>query len=243
MKKRIIVEGVSKKFKIGFKKRESALSRIIHLFSGREPKKTLEALKDVSFKVDSGEIVGIIGKNGSGKSTLLRTIAGIYKQDKGNIKAKGKIISLINLNIGMHHRLTMENNIFLCCSLFGLSHREIREKFDSIIEFSELRDFVSTKLYQFSNGMLQRLAFSIAIHCTPDILLLDEIFEFGDEKFKEKSAEKIKEMVRKGACVVLVSHDLRMVEKYCHRVILMTDGAIKKEGKAKEIVKGYKIEV
>lgn len=238
MIERIIVENVSKKFKIGFKKSESALSRIISLFSGRESKKTLEALKGVSFKINSGEIVGIIGKNGSGKSTLLRCLARIYDYE-GQIRAKGNIISIINLGAGFHYRLTMKENIYLCCSLFGLSRKRIKEVFSSIIEFSELDNFVNTKLYQFSSGMKNRLAFSIAIHCSPEILLLDEVFEIGDESFKIKSAGKIEEMVKKGACVVLVSHDLGLVKKYCNRAILVEEGKIKKEGKAKEIVREY----
>ncbi len=239
MTERIFVNGVSKKFKIGFKKKQSALERAISLFSGKEPKKILQALNNVSFKADAGEIIGIIGENGSGKSTLLRTIAGIYDFE-GEIRTYGKIISLINLQAGMHHRLTMRENIFLCGSLFGLVQQEIKEKLNSIIEFADLQKFVDTKLYQFSNGMLQRLAFSIAIHCKPEILLLDEVFEVGDESFRAKSAERIKELVKKGAVAILVSHDLSMIEKHCERAIWMENGEIKKEGKADGIIKQYK---
>ncbi|OGJ19869.1 hypothetical protein A3K73_02650 [Candidatus Pacearchaeota archaeon RBG_13_36_9] len=236
---RIIVENVSKKFKIRFKKNQSVLARLTSLFSGREPKKTIHALKDISFEARKGEIIGIIGENGSGKSTLLRCIAGIYDYE-GKIKVNGRIISIINLGVGFHYRLTMKENIYLCCSLFGLSRRKTKEVFPSIIEFSELENFVNTKLYQFSSGMKNRLAFSIAIHCSPEILLLDEVFEIGDERFKIKSAGKIKELVKQGASVVLVSHDLKMVDKYCHRAILMEGGKIKEEGKAREIIWQYK---
>lgn len=236
---RIIVDKVSKKFKIGFKKDQSALARFVSLFSGKEPKKIIWALKQVSFKAEEGEIVGIIGENGSGKSTLLRAIAGIYDAE-GKIITNGKIVSLINLNIGMQYRLTMKDNIYLCCSLFGLPNKEIRNKFNSIVEFTELENFVDTKLYQFSNGMLERLAFAIAIHCNPNILLLDEVFEVGDEDFKIKSANKIKELVKKGANVLLVSHDLKMIEKYCDRVIWLEQGKIKKEGRTREVVGEYR---
>jgi ABC-type polysaccharide/polyol phosphate transport system ATPase subunit len=186
---RIIVENISKKFKIGFKKNQGALERFISFFSGKEPKKTIHALKDVSFEVRKGEIVGIIGENGSGKSTLLRVIAGIYKQDEGKIITNGKVISIINLVIGLHLRLTMKDNILLISSFFGLSQKEIEKRFDSIVEFAELESFVNTKIYQFSEGMKQRLAFSIAIYCNPEILLLDEVFEVGDESFRKKSTE------------------------------------------------------
>ena len=191
---RIIVKNISKKFKIGFKKKQSALARFVSLFSGKEPKKIIQALKDVSFKAKKGEIVGIIGKNGSGKSTLLRIIAGIYNKDKGEIITNGKIISVINLKVGLQPRLTMRDNIFLTSSLFDLSQNDIKQRFNSIVEFAELENFVNTKIYQFSEGMKQRLAFSIAIYCNPEILLLDEVFEVGDEKFRKKSANEIKEL-------------------------------------------------
>lgn len=235
---RIIVREVGKKFKIGFKKGQGALARLVSFFSGREARKIIWALKDVSFSINEGEIVGIIGKNGSGKSTLLRTIARIYKKNRGRVRTKGKIVSLINLNIGMQPRLTMRDNIYLCCSLFGLSQKSIKQRFNSIVEFSELETFVNTKLYQFSEGMKQRLAFSIAIHCNPDILLLDEVFEVGDKKFKIKSADKIKEIVKRGASILLVSHEMWMIEKYCDRVIWMDKGEIVKDGD-KRIIKEY----
>ncbi len=236
---RIIIKGLWKKFKIGFKKNQSALARLLSLFSGRESKKTIWALKDVSLKINPGEIVGIIGENGSGKSTLLRAISGIYRVDKGEIQTDGKIISIINLNVGMQDRLTMSDNIYLVGSLFDLGRREIKRRFDSIVEFSELSEFVNTKLSQFSNGMLQRLAFSIAIHCDPDILLLDEVFEVGDEDFKKRSAEKIKKLVKGGASVILVSHELWMIEKYCDRVIWVHEGKVVKGGRVKKILKEY----
>ena len=237
--KRIIVNNLNKKFRIGFGFSKSFLARLTSVFSGREPKKTLKAIDDVSLGLNSGEIMGIIGANGSGKSTLLRIIAGIYSHDDGRVMTNGKIISLINLGVGLKDRLTMKENIFLVGSYFGLSQKEIKNRFNSIVEFSELREFVNTKIYQFSSGMVQRLAFSIAIHSNPEILLLDEVFEVGDEDFKRKSADKIKELVKTGASVILVSHELDMIEKYCDMVILMRKGKIIDEGSAREIIKRY----
>ncbi len=236
---RITVENIAKRFKIGFKKNQSILARISSFFSGREPKKIIWALKEVSFEAEEGEIIGIIGKNGSGKSTLLRMIAGIYRCNKGKITTNGKIISLINLNVGMQPRLTMKDNIYLCCSLFALSQKTIKQRFNSIVRFSELENFINTKIYQFSEGMKQRLAFSIAIHCNPEILLLDEVFEVGDKEFKIKSANKIKELVKKGSTVLLVSHELWMIEKYCNKIIQLDKGKISKIGD-KNILKHYK---
>jgi len=237
---RIIVKDLKKKFKIGFKKRQGVLQRFISFFSGKEPKKIIIALDNVSFELKKGEILGIVGENGSGKSTLLRIIAGIYKKNLGRMGICGKIISLINLNVGLKERLIMKDNIFLVGALFGLSNKEIKWKFKSIVEFAGLENFINTKIYQFSEGMKQRLVFSIAVHSNPDILLLDEVFAVGDENFRNKSAEKINELVEGGASVILVSHELWMIEKYCDRVIWMEKGKIKREGNVKEILKEYK---
>jgi ABC-type polysaccharide/polyol phosphate transport system ATPase subunit len=236
---RIIVKDISKKFKIGSRKRRRVLARLLSLFSGRESQKEIEVLKNVSFEVRGGEILGIIGKNGSGKSTLLRIIAGVYEADRGISRVNGKVLSLINLGAGMQDRLSMYDNIYLCCALFGLGRADIKSKLSSIAEFAELQEFMETKLYQFSEGMKQRLAFSIAMHCNPQVLLLDEVFEVGDEGFKDKSAKKIGEIVKAGASVILVTHDLESVEKYCDRVIWLDKGEIIKEGKPKDIVEDY----
>ena len=238
--KRIIVERVSKEFKIGFKKNQSALARVVSLFSGKEPQRTLLALDGVSFKVEAGQILGIVGENGSGKSTLLRLIAGIYREDKGRIVLNGNVISLINLYIGLKRKLTMEDNIYLLGSFLGLSSNELKQKFDLIVEFSELDDFVKTKIYQFSNGMMQRLIFSIAVHCNADILLLDEVFEVGDEHFKIKSANKVRKLSEKGTSIILVSHEMWMIQKYCDRAIWLDKGRILKEGGTESVISEYK---
>ncbi|MDD5172820.1 MAG: ATP-binding cassette domain-containing protein [Patescibacteria group bacterium] len=237
--KRIIVENLSKKFKIGFEKNRGILARFISLFSGKETKKNIQVLDNISFYVNAGEIVGIIGKNGSGKSTLLRIIAGIYDKEKGRINTQGKIISLINLNNGLKERLTLRDNIYLYSLLLGLSLKEIKEKINSIIEFSDLKDFVNTKIYQFSDGMKQRLIFSIAVHCNPDILILDEVFEMGDEEFKHKSVNKVKELIKNGASALLVSHRLPIIKKYCDRVIWVNKGKIIKQGNPEDVVEEY----
>lgn len=236
--KRIIAESVSKKFRIGFKKNQGALARFISFFSGKEPKKIIQVLDNVSFSVDREEILGIIGANGSGKSTLLRIVAGIY-EGEGKIKVNGKIISLIGLTSGLKYNLIMKDNIYLGCAFFGLGRKETKEKIDPIIEFAGLKGFGNTKLWQFSEGMLQRFAFSIAIHCNPEILLLDEVFSVGDEEFKIKSVKRIKELVSSGASVLFVSHDLYSVENYCNRTIWLDKGKIIKQGKSKEVCNAY----
>jgi ABC-type polysaccharide/polyol phosphate transport system ATPase subunit len=209
------------------------------LFSGVEPKNKIKVLDGVTFSVEKGEIVGIIGKNASGKSTLLRIIAGIYTKNSGKIRTRGKIISILNLGAGFKPNLTMRENIYLCCALFGLTQKEIKEIFNSIVRFSQLEKFVETKVYQFSSGMVQRLAFSIAVYSNPDILLLDEVFEVGDENFRKKGAQKIKELVKDKATVLFISHDLGLIRTYCNRTIWLEHGKVFKEGDPDEITREY----
>jgi len=237
---RIIARNVAKRFRIGCRKNQGILARVISLFSGRTPRKLLWAVKGVSFRIGSGEIVGLIGTNGCGKSTLLRTIAGIYHCDRGRVRTNGKLLPLIGLNWSLQARLSMRDNTFLIGSLFDMSRREIARKFNSIARFAELEKFTNTKVYQFSEGMKQRLVFSIAAHCRPDILLIDEVFEVGDQGFKQKSVAKIRQLVKKGAAVIMVSHHLWLIEKYCHRVIWMEEGQIVKQGTVEEILPEYK---
>jgi ABC-2 type transport system ATP-binding protein len=236
---RVSVQHVNKRFQISFIRKQSFLHRLVNSISGHDMQKTIRVLDDVSLDINAGEIVGLIGANGSGKSTLLRTIAKIYSQDSGDIITEGKIISLINLNVGLKDRLTMKENIFLVGSLFGMGQEEIKEKFDVIVHFSELGEFVNTKLYQFSSGMLQRLAFSIAIHANPKILLLDEVFEVGDENFRKRSSEKNKALAKDGCSIILVSHDMEMMTKYCHRIAWLDHGRVKRYGDAKSTINAY----
>ncbi|MFA5484706.1 MAG: ATP-binding cassette domain-containing protein [Candidatus Pacearchaeota archaeon] len=235
---RMIIKNISKEFKKE-KYSKPILKTILNLNLLKFKKESTKVLRDISFKINSNEIVGLIGKNGSGKSTLLRIISGIYKQDKGKIKINGKIISMINLYTGLQDMLTMKENIYLLGILFGLSKKEIKNRIKEIIKFSELEEYVNTKLYKFSNGMLQRIAFSTAIYCNPKILLLDEVFEIGDEKFRKKSIRKMKQLVKEGISIILVSHDLEMIEKYCNKVIWIEDGVIKEEGNPKDTIKKY----
>ena len=240
MTQRVIAKNISKKFRMGFKRKQTFLARVIYDLFGKEQKKTIEVLKNVSFQAESGAIVGIIGDNGSGKSTLLRVLAGIYAEDSGEIILNGRVVSLINLHLGLMQRLTMKENIYICGAFFSLSRKEIENKFQSIVEFSGLHEFINTKLYQFSNGMLQRFVFSVAINCDADILLLDEIFEVGDEDFKKRSSAKIKQIADSGGCVLLVSHDLEIISKYCNKVIWLKDGLVFAQGSPDEIIKKYK---
>lgn len=241
---KISVKNISKSFKIGFSKSAGILPRLLSFSLGKESKKSITVLDNVSFDVRAGENIGIIGNNGSGKSTLLRIIAGIYKPSEGEIINQGEVIYMNGFGLGLKIRLTMRENIFLIGAIMGLSRREIKNRFDNIVSFSELEEFLDTKVYQFSYGMLNRLCFSTTMNCleqkNPDIILLDEVFGAGgDLNFQNKALSKMEEFIKSGAAVILVSHNLEIIEKYCDRVILLKNGRIIKEGPAKEIVSEY----
>lgn len=241
----IELNNVSKKFKIGCKEeKKTILAKITSFFSGKEAKKDFWALREISFSAHSGENLGIIGKNGSGKSTLLRVIAGVYEPSSGEVKTKGNVFCLMGLGQGLNHKLTMRENIYLMGSIMGLSQKDIKGKFDEIVNFSDLENFLDTKVYQFSSGMVIRLNFSVMIHCLrhskPDILLLDEIFGAGgDIDFEEKAIKKMEEFVMGGTTVVLASHNLDIIKKYCGRVIWLNKGEIVGIGAPKEIIFEY----
>lgn len=241
--KRIIVENASKKFDIGFKKHQGTLASLLDWFSGRESRKRIWAVRDVSFNLDSATVMGLIGPNGSGKSTLLRMIAGIYTVDEGKITTHGEVIPVMGSASGIQDRLSMRDNIYLSSSIFGVKNEVVEEVFDDIVGFSELEDFVDTKLYQFSTGMVARLSFSIALYCAslsrPEILLLDEVDAVGDEHFKKKSEEMIKSLVKGGSAVIYVSHDLERVVERCQKAIWMDKGRIMGEGAPGQVVNDY----
>ncbi len=228
--KKISVKKINKEFKIEHNRNCGALKKFTSLFSGNSPKEKICVLNNISLDAHEGEIVGIIGKNGSGKSTLLKIIAGIYKQDKGEIKTKGKIISILGLGNGMNERLSAKDNIRLYCSILGLKQNEIKGKIPEIIKFAELEKFIDTKIHKFSTGMKLRLAFSTAINSIrkneKDILLLDEIFATGDWEYTQKCIKKIKELVSDGTSALVISHQLSILEKICNRIIWIDKGEI-----------------
>lgn len=243
--KRIKLENVTKKFTRKIKKENKVfLSRLVNLFSKKGKNLEFEAVKDVSFSVSAGEILGVIGKNGSGKSTLLKLIAGIYNTDSGDIKTDGSLIYVTGFGQGLKAKLTMRENIYLLGAVMGLSKKEVDAKLEKIVEFSGLKEYLYTPVYQFSSGMVSRLSFSISVHClehrNPDILLFDEVFSAGgDIDFQDKGVKKMEELIKKGAAVVLVSHSLDMITKYCNRAILLDNGKMAFAGGPEETVKYY----
>jgi ABC-type polysaccharide/polyol phosphate transport system ATPase subunit len=206
----------------------------------------VKILDDISFDVDDGEIVGIIGDNGSGKTTLLRVIAGIYTKDSGEIITKGNITYLNGFNQALQKRLTMKENIHNVSTLMGIKREKIKEIMEEVIEFSGLNEHINKKVETFSRGMLTRLSFSIITHCIeekkPEILLIDEALGGGDFSFQKKCMEKITSLIESDSSILFVSHNLNKVETYCKRTIWIEDGKIKKIGITKNIIEEYKNE-
>lgn len=235
---RVVVENCSKKFAIGTQTKEGVLSQIANLFSGKEKKRTFWALQNISFTVKAGEALGIVGPNGAGKSTLLSVIAGVYQTTSGTITTHGKVVSIIGLTQGLRDRLTMRDNIYLCCSLFGLKNKTIKQCLDSIVSLATLEEYVDTKLYQFSSGMLGRLVFSIALHCDPEILLLDEASNFLDQEFINILAEHVNSLQKNGTSILAASHNMDAIES-CNNALWLNKGNQMMLGPSNLVIQSY----
>jgi len=197
------------------------------------------ALQDISFQVNKGEALGIIGANGAGKSTMLKLLSRVMKPTKGNMKVNGTLSALLEVGAGFHGDLTGRENIFLNGTILGMRKEQIRKKFDEIVDFSDLADFIDTPVKRYSSGMYARLGFSVAAHVEPEILVVDEVLSVGDYSFQNKCIAKMKSILNSGATVLFVSHNLRAVTDLCHRCILLDHGKILKDGPAIEVVRYY----
>ncbi len=237
----IKIENVSMKFNLGIEKNFSIKEAFISIFDRkRRPKKTdFWALKNISFDVKPGEVIGLIGSNGAGKSTLLKVVSGVMKPTKGKVTVNGVISPMIELGAGFDLELTARENIYLNGAILGYSKKFIDEKFNEIVEFSELKDFLDVPVKNFSSGMIAKLAFSIATVVEPEILIVDEILSVGDIKFQEKSKNKMMEMIKGGTTVLYVSHSLESIKELCDRVVWIENGTLVKIGSAKEICNEY----
>lgn len=238
----INVDNVSMKFNLGIEKSFSLKQFFIDIFDKEKRKKRKEefwALKDVNFKVNKGEVIGFIGSNGAGKSTLLKVVAGVMKPTKGSVRVYGNICPMIELGAGFDMDLTARENVFLNGAVMGYSKDFLEQKFDEIIEFSELKDFLDVPVRNFSSGMVARLAFSIATIVDPEILIVDEILSVGDIAFQAKSEAKMMEMIKGGTTVLFVSHSVEQIKKMCDRVVWIEHGVVQKKGNSKKICDEY----
>lgn len=238
----IELNNVSMKFNLGIEKNFSIKQAFVNFFSFKRKKKEKEfftALDNISFKVNKGEVVGLIGSNGAGKSTLLKVVSGVMKPTKGKVIVHGAISPMIELGAGFDMELTARENIYLNGSILGYSKKFIDEKFDEIVDFSELRDFLNVPIKNFSSGMTAKLAFSIATIVNPEILIVDEILSVGDIKFQEKSKNKMLEMIKGGTTVLYVSHSLESIKELCDKVVWIEHGKMIKMGEASKICEEY----
>ena len=224
----IRVNDVSKRFVI--RKDKSLKERIVNFGRSNKHKDDFWALRDVDFDIQAGTTVGLLGANGSGKSTLLKVIGGIIQPNTGSIERRGRLAALLELGAGFHPDLTGRENVFMNGSILGLSQKQTAEFFDSIVEFSEIGDFIDTQVKFYSSGMYVRLAFAIAVHVDPDILLVDEVLAVGDEPFQKKCMDKIREFQQEGRTIVFVSHSAGQVEDLCDRVVVLSHGNIVFDG-------------
>jgi ABC-type polysaccharide/polyol phosphate transport system ATPase subunit len=239
------VDGVEKRFrrvKLGGGKYTTLKSAMIGALLGRggaSAGKDFQALKDVSFDIPAGQAWGIIGRNGSGKSTLLRLMAGIFKPDAGSVTMNGRVSALIELGAGFHPEFSGRENIFINASILGMSKAEIRKKFDEIVAFAELAEFIDDPVRTYSSGMFMRLGFSVAIHAEPDILLVDEVLAVGDRGFTYKCKDRINGFKKSGKTIVLVTHDMGDVAELCDAAVWLEAGRIKAIDQPKRVIDGY----
>ena len=211
------------------------------LIKGKLKYKDFWALRDVSFSVHPGEVLGIIGHNGAGKSTVLKVISGILKPTSGSVSVHGNIVPMLELGSGFDFDLTGRENIFLNGAILGYSRKFLNEKYDDIVAFSELGEFIEMPIRNYSSGMLMRLAFSIATVVNPEILIVDEILAVGDESFQRKSRQRMMELMSGGTTVLFVSHSLEQIREMCDRVLWLDHGQVKMIGEAQEVCDAYQI--
>ena len=239
-------EHVCKKFRKG--EMYNSLRDLIPALTGRmfrqpdlsaSDKREFWALQDVSIEVRRGEAFGIIGHNGAGKSTMLKLLSRVMKPTRGAIRVEGRISALIELAAGFHQDLTGRENIHLYGSILGMSKKEIEAKFDDIVEFSGLAEFIDTPIKRYSSGMYARLGFSVAAHVDPEVMLVDEVLSVGDELFQNRCVERMKQVIGNGATVLFVSHNLKAVAEFCHRCLLLERGRAVMIGPAQEVISSY----
>ncbi len=237
----IDIRNVSMKFNLGIEKEFSIKQAFVNFFSfKKKPKKEFFwALRNITFHVNKGEVVGLIGSNGAGKSTLLKVVSGVMKPTSGEVEVNGVISPMIELGAGFDPELTARENIYLNGAILGYSKKFLDDKFNDIVEFSELKDFLEVPVKNFSSGMTAKLAFSIATIVNPEILIVDEILSVGDIRFQEKSRKKMIEMIKGGTTVLYVSHSLNSIEELCDKVIWIEKGQIVMAGETKKVCKKY----
>lgn len=234
----ISLKNVSKSFNIYYDKTNSIKEKVVYALQ-RKKREKRQILKNINLDIKKGESVALIGTNGSGKSTLLKLMTKIIYPNEGTIETKGKLTSLLELGAGFHPDFTGRENIYFNASIFGLTRKQIDERIEDIIKFSELENFIDSPVRTYSSGMYMRLAFSVAINVDADILLIDEILAVGDEHFQQKCFSKMEELREQGKTMVFVTHSLGAVKRLCSRTVWLSDGIIKMDGKSDDVIDSY----
>ena len=237
----IKIENVGMKFNLGIEKDNSLKMTFIRLFDKRKriKKSDFWALKNVTFEVEKGDVVGLIGSNGAGRSTLLKVVSGVMKPTEGKVEVDGVISPMIELGAGFDGDLTARENIYLNGAILGYSKEFLDSKFDEIVEFSELKEFLDVPVKNFSSGMVAKLAFSISTIVDPEILIVDEILSVGDIKFQEKSKNKMMSMINGGTTVLYVSHSLDSIRELCNKVVWLEHGKVVMAGETNKVCDAY----
>ena len=235
----IEVDNVGMKFNMSSEKVDNLKDYVIKFLKRELMYKEFWALKDVTFKVEKGDRVGIVGLNGAGKSTLLKVVSGVLKPTEGKVKIKGKIAPLLELGAGFDKKYTGAENLYLYGAMLGYSKSFLQEKYEEIVKFSELGDFINVPVKNYSSGMKSRLGFAIATIVEPDILILDEVLSVGDAKFRKKSLKKVKSMIKNNVTVLFVSHSIDQMLDVCNKAILLEKGHIIAQGDAKDVADIY----
>lgn len=236
----ISIQNVTKTFKIRHEKHNSLYGYLTSIFNNKNNLENLQVLKNISFSVKKGQVVGIIGLNGCGKSTLLKILSKIYFPDSGIIAINGNVTPFLELGLGFNGELTAKDNIIIYGMLLGLERKQIMAKMQSIVEFAEIEKFLDTALKNFSAGMHARLAFATAIHADPDIMLVDEALSVGDLPFQQKCFNIFKEFKKNGKTLVFVSHSIEQIEAICDQVIWLHEGYVKSYGNPANVLNEYK---
>jgi ABC-type polysaccharide/polyol phosphate transport system ATPase subunit len=231
----VVAESVTKRFRV--RSSRSLRNMIIRRMRGEPASDTFPAINDVSFAIEEGEAVGLMGLNGSGKSTLLKMVSGVMRPDQGEVLVRGRIAGLIEVGAGLHPDLTGRDNIYLNGAILGMRQQEIERKFDDIVDFSGVGRFIDNEVRHYSSGMFARLGFSVAVHTEPDVFLVDEVLAVGDQPFRKKCLQRIRALHAEGRTLVIVSHNARQVRRLCNRGLVLQDGELVFDGPAVDAIK------
>ncbi len=244
MTRSLEIQGLSKLYRLGRAQHDQMLrERLVEMikrpFDRAKETESIWALRDVSFDADEGEVIGIVGRNGAGKSTLLKILSRITYPTSGEVKVNGRVASLLEVGTGFHDELTGRENIYLNGSILGMRRREVEERFDAIVDFSGVEQFIDTPIKHYSSGMRLRLGFAVAAHLEPDVLIVDEVLAVGDAGFQKKCIQAMEGLRNTGRTVLFVSHNLAAVENLCSRGIWIDSGKIRMDGRAKDVIASY----